>query len=49
MTDIEMVSMWQDAFKKGAIKNMERFQQTYSKDIFKFGLFIQEMDKRYNK
>jgi len=49
MTDIEMVSMWQDAFKKGAIKDMEAFQQIYSEDIVKFGTFLQEMDGKYNK
>ncbi len=30
MTDIEMVSMWQDAFKKGAIKNMAAFERIYN-------------------
>jgi len=49
MTDLEMVSMWQDTFKKGAIKNMAMFEQVYSEDIVKFGLFILEMDKKYNK
>jgi len=44
-----MVSMWQDAFKKGAIKDMEAFQQIYSEDIVKFGTFLQEMDGKYNK
>ncbi len=49
MTDIEMVSMWQDTFKKGAIKNMAMFQRTYSEDIVKFNSFMQEIYKRYNK
>ena len=49
ITDIEMVSMWQDAFKKGAAKDMEAFQQIYSEDIVKFGAFLQEMDAKYNK
>jgi len=49
MTDIEMVSMWQDAFKKGARKDMEAFQQIYSEDIVKFGTFLQKMDEKYNK
>jgi len=49
MTDIEMVSMWQDAFKKGAIKNMAMFERTYSEDIVKFGTFLQEMDEKYNR
>ncbi len=49
MTDLEMVSMWQNAFKKGAIKDMEAFQQIYSEDIVKFGTFLQEMDGKYNK
>lgn len=49
MTDIEMVSMWQDAFKKGAKKDMAAFQQIYSEDIVKFGTFIQKMDEKYNK
>ena len=49
MTDLEMVSMWQDAFKKGAFKDMETFQQIYSEDIVKFGTFLQEMDGKYNK
>jgi len=49
MTDIEMVSMWQDAFKMAAIKNMEKFQQIYSDDIIKFGKFFMEMERKYNK
>lgn len=49
MTDIEMVSMWQDTFKRGAIKDMEAFQRIYSEDIVKFGTFLQEMDEKYNK
>ncbi|MHA1748968.1 MAG: hypothetical protein ACTSYF_10065, partial [Promethearchaeota archaeon] len=40
MTDIEMVSMWQDAFKRGAIKDMERFQHIYNQDVIKFGNYI---------
>ena len=48
-TDIEMVSMWQDAFKKGAIKNMAAFERIYSEDIVKFGMFILEMGEKYNK
>jgi len=49
MTDIEMVSMWENALKKAEIKNMAAFQQTYTEDILKFDFFILEMDKRYNK
>lgn len=49
MTDIEMVSMWQDALNKAEIKNMEAFQLTYTEDIIKFDFFIFEIDKRYNK
>ena len=49
MTDIEMVSMWQDVFKKGAIKNMAAFERIYSEDIVKFGKFILEMGEKYNK
>ena len=46
MTDIEMVSMWQDTFKRGAIKDMEQFQKVYSKDILKFGSYIMEMSDK---
>ena len=49
MTDIEMVSMWQEVFKMGAIKDMEAFERIYSEDIVKFDTFLQEMDKKYNK
>ncbi len=49
MTDIEMVSMWQDAFKKAALKNMTAFQQIYSEDIAKFGSFIVKMSEKYHK
>jgi len=49
MTDIEMVSMWQDAFKKGAIKDMERFQSVYNEDVIKFGKYIVEMSNKYHK
>lgn len=49
MSDIEMVAIWQETFKKAAIKDMNRFQQLYSEDIIKFGMFIQEMDNKYNK
>ena len=49
MTDIEMVSMWQDAFKKGALKDMAAFERIYSEDIVKFGTFLKKMDAKYNK
>ena len=49
MTDIEMVSAWQGAFKKGANKDMDKFGQIYEKDIFKFGEFITKMGREYNK
>lgn len=49
MEDIEMVSLWQDAFKQGAVKNMAKFERTYNKDIIKFGEYIFEMDKKHNK
>jgi len=49
MTDLEMVSMWQDAFKKAAIKNMAMFEQAYSEDIIRFGMFIQKMSEKHNK
>ena len=49
MTDIEMVSMWQDAFKRAAVKDMERFQRVYGEDVIKFGSFILEMSNKYDK
>lgn len=48
MEDIEMVGLWQDAFKQGAVKNMVKFERAYSKDIIKFGEYIVEMDKKHN-
>ena len=49
MTDIEMVSMWQDAFKRGLIKDIEQFQRIYSEDVLKFGSYIMAMSNKYNK
>ena len=49
MEDIEMVGLWQDAFKQGAVKNMAKFERAYSKDVIKFGEYIVEMDKKHNK
>ena len=49
MTDIEMVSMWENALKKAEIKNMKKFQQAYTEDILKFDFFASEMDGKYNK
>lgn len=49
MSDIEMVSVWHDTFKKAAVKNITMFEQIYSKDIIKFGTFVQEMAKKYEK
>ena len=49
MTDIEMVSMWQDTFKRAAIKDMDQFQRVYSKDVIKFGTYIMEMSYKFKK
>lgn len=49
MKDIEMVSLWQDVFKRGAIKNMAKFERAYSNDIIKFGEYMFKMDKKHNK
>ncbi|TXT61724.1 MAG: hypothetical protein BAJALOKI1v1_1100013 [Promethearchaeota archaeon] len=49
MTDIEMVSAWQDVFKKAAIKDIDGFQKIYSDEIIKFGQFIMKMRNKYDK
>ena len=49
MTDIEMVSAWHNAFKRGAKKDMEAFQRVYSEDVIKFGEFFVKMGEKYNK
>ncbi len=48
MTDTNMLVAWQDVFKKAAIKDMAKFERTYSEDIIKFGTFFQKMAKKHN-
>lgn len=44
-----MVVAWQDIFKRAASKDMERIQKLYPQDVIKFGMFLQKMEKKFNK
>ncbi len=49
MTDVDILVMWQDTFKRGGIKDRDLFEKLYSPEIIKFGTFFQNRLEEYNR
>ncbi len=49
ITNLDIIAGWHAIFKIAASKDMNRFEQLYPQDTVKFGTFISEMSKKYNK
>lgn len=47
--NIDIVAGWQEIFKRAVSKDIERIQGLYPQDIIKFGMFLQEMERKFNK